>query len=871
LLGDTPATQVTLFDSTFKEIARGLQRLKARVPAGVYEARFELGNAVAHHPFKLARGEEKEVIGPRQLAASPAPLGLTRPRRSRGVRSAPRIDLARVSETSADLRPGPGEGALLVLLHGRHGRHPRIDVSVSDAPVRWEELPGLRLGSVVLREGHHPFALLHQGARVCRTVPIVAGGQTVLSMQLPSRGLQAQRMTAALIESSLLVSPRPVSARDDGLLLQEMAQQALHRGRPLMSAADYRRSFASLSPFAMLLGAHGLVEARRALMQHPLEPVTLRAVEVELVTAAYERLRETWLSGSADVAALGSLIGKRIPEVSLAPPPLLVSTWRILVSASLERLKSVSGGPEALRTAQGLVASPVWIVWADRGAGAPRDLTNAALDLLEPELRPAASKLPSWAGARKFGDLASASAPTLARALQVPVPLVLQLARNLDDELAARRREKAGARLRALKDLTRVCLVVLPEGVREDPARGQPIDFEMLFDGALGDALAGAQVIGVRAPPVGLLSREMQQAIEQADLMLADLTFGDPKVIAVAAAWLAGGRGRARRLVQIRAEDQPAAESFIGSPPIAYTTSFGTGPSFRDPLPIRKALREAAAACDRAAPADRRRSSWLRAQARAVRGGLAIRESAGHLPALRTRSLHRESTTVQLDALLLFRSLGDWKGMLRVERVLSPSLRLTPLVREQRALALKWSARPGALDEAAQLLEGVIDEIGPNGETCGLLASVHKERWRRTDDPYHLQEAIRWYRWGMQSSPLDPYPGVNVLTLLAVKGTANAMAEHAELLSHVESASMRRVLARPGFWDLVAMMFVSVHKRDQRAWDLYARLALAAPHGRWQRTSALKDLKLLQAAVSPGFRGMADKLDVLIRFFRRGA
>jgi len=214
--------------------------------------------------------------------------------------------------------------------------------------------------------------------------------------------------------------------------------------------------------------------------------------------------------------------------------------------------------------------------------------------------------------------------------------------------------------------------------------------------------------------------------------------------------------------------------------------------------------------------------------------------------------------------------------MLRVEGEMRPSLRKMPLVREQRALALKWSGTRSGQELALRLLRSVLDELGPNAETCGHLGSVCKARWMatrsgdRAEKERRLDEAIHWYQQGMCGPLLDPYPGVNVLTLLAVKGTDSAMEEHGRLLPEIELAILRRLHRRPGYWDLVAMVELAANRCDRNACDFYLRMALAAPYESWQLRTAATNLRLLLKAPAPEFRSAAPWLRSAIRSLARG-
>jgi hypothetical protein len=286
------------------------------------------------------------------------------------------------------------------------------------------------------------------------------------------------------------------------------------------------------------------------------------------------------------------------------------------------------------------------------------------------------------------------------------------------------------------------------------------------------------------------------------------------------------------------------------------------------PHAVRRALSRAARGAPRPGP----RGQWRQALARAEERRLEIQKlAAAYRPSYRAdtpdaereeirrklrralppRSLRGEPAQVQLDAFLLFRVFEDSKGMEGAANAMSASLKSTPVVREQLALALKWSKLPRSLERAIDGLREVVDELGPNGETCGLLGGLCKKRWSKTEPrtspeaQHWLEQAIRWYRTGLDGSPMDPYPGVNLLTLLAVKGTPEAMVEHARVLPQVELAASKRLRQRPSYWDLASMAEIAANRCDEKACEWYLRLALAAPHEGWQRDTTRDNFRLL--------------------------
>ncbi|HVE85111.1 MAG TPA: TRAFs-binding domain-containing protein [Myxococcales bacterium] len=894
LQGANAATEIYLVDSSFGLVASGLAQLKRSCGAGIYKARFKLGSAFKDVPFELPPGGELVQGGPELIAPSAAPLPWTGSRDADGlvVPLSPERRQA-LWHSAAGCRPKAGQGVLQVMLRG-----PRRNVEVRAAggrspfPLQWREVAGARVAALRLRAGTHVLSIQEDGEWLCRAVPVLAGQQTTVAIEVPTSSTSSG---TGLYDASQLIAPHPIAGTEEELLLQDMAQQALEARRALLSPGDILAQAGRLSPFLLLLAAHGVVEAKRSVAHQPLEPLRFTEEERAAVLKAHELLRRTELGGSADVAALALAAGEKAGTVDLRTPPLLSSTWRTLVAMTSPGDGWIrGGGGAALRIAEGLKASALWLIWGERPAHHGRRPLAAAMEALrESDLRASAGRVPSWVDAQPLAEVVGRDSRAAARGLHVPVPLVLRLAKDLDDRRARRRKELADRRARALSSpRARVCLVALPDGVRVDPQRGQPIDFDAVFTDLVEPAAWEQGLVAVRAPPVDVHSDEMRDAVANADLLVADLTSAEPAVAAAIGACVARGCP----VVQIKAEGHPAAAA--GEVPAhGYVAAFGTGLSFHFPDAFAAAVERGAGAPGR--PRSRERSRWLRALAGAEKQRLALhrlrraqvardpgpadgrarliarlRLRAAFRRAFPDRALRRAHPWVQLDAFLLCKARSDFAEMERVWQCMAPALQGTVVVREQRALALNRTGQP---ELAVQLLESVLGEIGLNGETCGLLGRVHKDRWEEAEGKKEtpqseqaLELAIHWYREGCRASPLDPYPGVNLLTLLALKGTGVAMEEHARMLPLVEDAALRRLRVRPGYWDLASMLEIAAHKRDQGECEWYRRQAVGAPHDRWMVETTARNLRLLARSRAPGFEGAASWLAALAEKLEAG-
>jgi tetratricopeptide (TPR) repeat protein len=92
----------------------------------------------------------------------------------------------------------------------------------------------------------------------------------------------------------------------------------------------------------------------------------------------------------------------------------------------------------------------------------------------------------------------------------------------------------------------------------------------------------------------------------------------------------------------------------------------------------------------------------------------------------------------------------------------SAGLKNSPLVKEQRALALSKS---GNHDDAIGALKELILTSGDTSERRGLLGGRYKKKWNITKDPADLSRAITEYENGMRLDLNDYYPSSNLARL----------------------------------------------------------------------------------------------------------
>jgi hypothetical protein len=189
--------------------------------------------------------------------------------------------------------------------------------------------------------------------------------------------------------------------------------------------------------------------------------------------------------------------------------------------------------------------------------------------------------------------------------------------------------------------------------------------------------------------------------------------------------------------------------------------------------------------------------------------------------------------------------------MIRLAAALPKHLAGTVMIQEQLGLALN---RAGKGEEAEQVLLGLIERRGPSSETYGILGRVLKDRWEKAAKAGQqalarglLGKAIDAYRKGFETDWRDAYPGVNAVTLMALKEPPDPAQQ--ELLPVVHYAVARKVaVGRPDYWDHATLLELAVLARDEAAAADALADALASLRESWEAETTARNLRLIREA-----------------------
>ena len=117
---------------------------------------------------------------------------------------------------------------------------------------------------------------------------------------------------------------------------------------------------------------------------------------------------------------------------------------------------------------------------------------------------------------------------------------------------------------------------------------------------------------------------------------------------------------------------------------------------------------------------------------------------------------------VAIELLYTLRDCTDWDTTVQFIDSLPNDLRSSPLVKEQRALALSKS---GDHDTAIGALRELIRTVGDTSERRGLLGGRYKKKWGKSGDSTDLDRSIAEYEAGMKLDLNDYYPSSNLARL----------------------------------------------------------------------------------------------------------
>lgn len=441
-----------------------------------------------------------------------------------------------------------------------------------------------------------------------------------------------------------------------------------------------------------------------------------------------------------------------------------------------------------------------------------------------------------------------------------------------------------------------LCFVLMPFGQKPDRAGGAPIDFDRIYKTALAPAIETAGMEPIRADEErtgGIIHKPMFERLLLCDYAVADLTTANANVF-----YELGVRHTARPATTLtifaRHQPIPFDVNFLRSMPydLGPNNAFGDAEAVALRDAVAAKLRDLRELAIKQAPVDsplfdllkewkpgeiaRLKTDVFREQVQlnedlkhqlaTIRDKGKVKETGEaakqELEAFRTQlgALDAVEAGTAVDLMLTYRALEDWGGMIAVVRDMPETLRRQILVREQLGFAYNRRAgkkkNPADRAEALRILTDVEAQQGASAETCGLIGRIHKDNWSdalKAGDQLaaagHLNQAIDAYRRGYLADLRDAYPGVNLLTLLDIKGDKKSLEEKARFLPVVRFAVEQRLTGKgPDYWDHATMLEIAVLDNDaDRAMEHLAN-AVAGIREKWEPATTANNLQMIERA-----------------------
>jgi len=321
----------------------------------------------------------------------------------------------------------------------------------------------------------------------------------------------------------------------------------------------------------------------------------------------------------------------------------------------------------------------------------------------------------------------------------------------------------------------RTCFVVMGFGEKTDFQTQRVLDLDKTYRTIIKRAVEEAGLKCIRADDVihsGVIDKQMYDLLLTADLVVADLSTSNANAI-----YELGVRHALRpNTTIVIAESEFKFPFDVRQLLIRPYVHLGKGIDYEEAERMRAALCEAIKTLVGKKETDSPVYTFL---PNLLPPSVAVSQPAQRAAAAVSAQLDAapdDTTTALLDAFRQARAQSDFltaKALLTKLRERRPN---DPYVVQQLALATYKSKLPTPKDALLQA-HAILQELKPDStndtETLGLWGAVHKRLWELTNDPQHLNEAIRAYERGFYLRN-DHYNGINYAFLLNVRASISA-------------------------------------------------------------------------------------------------
>ena len=201
-----------------------------------------------------------------------------------------------------------------------------------------------------------------------------------------------------------------------------------------------------------------------------------------------------------------------------------------------------------------------------------------------------------------------------------------------------------------------------------------------------------------------------------------------------------------------------------------------------------------------------------------------------------------------------FESLEAWNSLIHfVDNKLNSALKNLLYVKQQKALAYNKKGNYSDIQTSIMLLQEILREHGDSSETYGLIGSAYKKLaiLDKTSICFktNLERAILNYREGFRFDTRDYYTGINLATLLLVKGSETSLAEMNEIIPILKyNLELNDYSISADYWLLAtAYELYILSKNFDTAKDILGLIYTLQPlPDKWMIETTLSNLNLIK-------------------------
>jgi hypothetical protein len=430
--------------------------------------------------------------------------------------------------------------------------------------------------------------------------------------------------------------------------------------------------------------------------------------------------------------------------------------------------------------------------------------------------------------------------------------------------------------------------VAMPFGEKPDPTRQFTVNFDDIYERAIKPAVARFEVDCIRADEErsgGVIHLPMYERLLLAEIAIVDVTFSNPNVFYELGIRHAA-KPRSTIILSANEGSLPFDIAMIRAVPYKLTEGKledAAAKELQDALAQRlgDTLHNIDGASDsplfemipnlKEPSLPHEVTDAFRDRARAFDGIRQRIDAARRLPnesastqlgaiACELGELTRNNAELFLEIFLAYRDIEDFDAAIAFADDAPVWLKESvQMLAEQQAFALnrryEKQKNPADRVRAEQILNALLEQKGASPETSSLLGRIYKSQYKdalaageRIRAAGFLNQAIDQYRAGFMADPRDYYPGVNLVTLLATKGTPDALEEYRRTVPAVAFALSRLgALKSKDYWQLATVFEIAISGNDAdtatRALEIME--TLDAP--RWCFETTLGNLQLLRS------------------------